>query len=219
MQPSLSIDVYFDLICPWCLIGKRHLSQAMAQLQQDMPQVEIEVAWHSVQLLAHLPDEGVDFTSFYIDRLGSAEAVRLRQAQVNQAAAGAGVHINFSRIARMPNTRKAHQLLAFAAGQLAAPQLDTLLERLLAAHFSQGKDLSDPDLLRGLAAEQHLDLIALDAWMAAGRGQPEPIEVPGVPFFVFNRLVARSGAQAPAILLDAMRQALAKARQGEACAA
>lgn len=214
MKSSLSIEVYVDLICPWCLIGKRHLSLAIAQLQQETPDLEMGLKWQSVQLLPHTPDEGVDFTAFYLDRLGSPDAVRMRQAQVLAAAATAGVVIDFARIQRMPNTRRAHQLMAFAAEQLDVVRTEVLLDRLLAAHFNRGENLNDMDMLRGLAAVQGLDLMALDAWVSTNQGLPKPIELPGVPFFVFNRVHALSGAQAPDALLAVMRQSLR-----EVCAA
>ena len=211
-KSTLIVDVYVDLICPWCLIGKRHLSVAIAQLQQEIPDLEIDLKWQSVQLLPYVPDEGVDFTAFYLDRLGSPDAVRMRLAQVLAAAATAGVTIDFARIQRMPNTRRAHQVMAFAVEQLDEKHTEVLLDRLLAAHFNRGENLNDMDMLRGLAATQGLDLMALDAWMATSQGLPKPIELSGVPFFVFNRLHALSGAQSPDALLAVMRQSLHKAR-------
>ncbi|UUZ76020.1 DsbA family protein [Polaromonas sp. P1(28)-13] len=66
MTQKLSIDVYFDLICPWCLIGKRHLNQALAELVQMAPGIEVSVNWHSVQLVPGVPAEGLDFVEFYL---------------------------------------------------------------------------------------------------------------------------------------------------------
>lgn len=210
MSQELVIDVYVDLICPWCLIGKRHLDQALAELARTAPEVAPEVRWHSVQLLQDLPAEGRDFLEFYIHRKGSLEAVRQGQERVQQAAAQAGAEVNFAAIRRMPNTLQAHQLLAFADTRQSPAQRDLLLERLLAAHFTRGEDLGDRATLLAIAREFDLPTAELDQWLESGMGKPESLDVPGVPFFVFNRRYALSGAQPPELLLSGMRQALQK---------
>jgi predicted DsbA family dithiol-disulfide isomerase len=207
MSSELHIDVYFDLICPWCLIGKRHLNLALAQLAQEAPDIEVSLQWHSVQLIPDVPAAGLDFAEFYLQRLGSAEAVRARQAQVRAAAQAAGVELDFGRIKRFPNTLRAHQLFAFAARHLAADQLEAMLERLFAAYFNRGEDLGDMATVRAIAVEWGLDVSALQTWIDAGQGLPKPVGVPGVPFFVFNRVQALSGAQPPATLLAALQSA------------
>ncbi|MBH2010520.1 MAG: DsbA family oxidoreductase [Xanthomonadaceae bacterium] len=208
MSQELIIDVYVDLICPWCLIGKRHLDQSLAELARTDPEVAVEVRWHSVQLLPDLPVEGRDFTDFYIQRKGSAEAVRQGQERVQQAALGAGAEVNFSIIARMPNTLLAHQLLAFSSTRQTPQQHVQLLERLLAAHFSRGEDLGKRATLLAIAQDFDLPMAELHQWLDSGMGKPMPLDVPGVPFFVFNHRFALSGAQPPELLLSGMRQAL-----------
>lgn len=208
MTQELVIDVYVDLICPWCLIGKRHLDQALAELARTDPDVVAEVRWHSVQLLQDLPPEGRDFTEFYIQRKGSAQAVRQGQERVKQAALSAGAEVNFAIIARMPNTLLAHQLLAFSSTRLTPQQHVQLLERLLAAHFSRGEDLGERATLLAIAQDFDLPIAELSQWLDSGMGKPTPLDVPGVPFFVFNQRFALSGAQPPELLLSGMRQAL-----------
>lgn len=207
MAQELVIDVYFDLICPWCLIGKRQLDWALAALARTDPEVAVDVRWHSVQLLPDLPVQGMDFTAFYIQRLGSAQAVRQRQEQVRQAAVGAGALVNFSSMARMPNTLQAHQLLAFASTRQTPHQHAQLLERLLAAHFSRGENLGERATLLVIAQGFDLPMAELSHWLESGLGKPLPLEVPGVPFFAFNHRVFLSGAQPPGLLLSSMRQA------------
>jgi predicted DsbA family dithiol-disulfide isomerase len=213
MTPTLRIDVYFDLICPWCLIGKRHLNQALAQLVQRVPGVQVNVAWHSVQLIPEVPAEGLDFAEFYLHRLGSADAVRARQAQVREAAHRAGAVVDFARILRFPNTRQAHQLFSFAASHLAPLETEQLLERLFEAYFNLGEDLSERATLKAIAAQHGLDTPELDAWMACEQWQPVNIQVPGVPFFVFNQSKQLSGAQPVEVLLAAMLQSIGNASE------
>lgn len=213
MTPTLSIDVYFDFICPWCLIGKRHLNQALAQLVQMVPSVRVNVAWHSVQLIPDVPAGGLDFSEFYLLRLGSAKAVHARQAQVREAAHRAGAELDFARILRFPNTRRAHQLFSFAASHLEPIETEMLLDRLFEAYFNRGEDLSDRATLRTIAAKYGLDTPELNAWMACEQWQPAKIRVQGVPYFVLNRSIQLSGAQAVDVLLTAMLQSVCKANE------
>lgn len=208
---ALEIDVYVDLICPWCLIGKRYLDQAITALRHGAPETQVDVHWHSVQLLPNAPAQGWDFHAFYLQRLGSAEAMRQRQVQVNAAAARAGFQIDFAGMARMPNTLQAHQLLDFASTRLSSTRFADLLERLFAAHFQRGEDLGTRATLLAIAGSMGLDVAALAQCLDAGHGQPSALDVPGVPFFVFNRQLALSGAQQPEVLLGAMRQASTQA--------
>lgn len=141
MKQLLSVEVFFDFVCPWCLIGQRHLQAALLHLQREQPQVQVQLQWRGVQLLPGLPASGVPFHAFYLQRLGSEEAVRERQAQVRAAARVVGEDIDFSRIRRMPNTGNAHRLLQRAAQLLEAGQLEALLAQLFIAYFHQGRDL------------------------------------------------------------------------------
>lgn len=211
---TLRIDAYVDLICPWCLIGKAQLGQALAQLAETAPEVRVDLQWQSVQLIPDVPAEGWPFEAFYLRRLGSPEAVRARRAQVLEAASRAGVHIAYERIARFPNTARAHRLLALARQRLDSAGLDELLDRLYAAYFSQGEDLGDPATLAAIGARQGLDPQQLRSQLADAPAPLPSSGVSGVPFFVFNRQLALSGAQSPLTLLAAMREALARTAPG-----
>lgn len=212
MSRSLHIEVFFDFICPWCLIGKRQLERALAELRASQPDVEVELAWHGVQLLPDMPVGGVPFAEFYLRRLGSEQAVRMRQAQVREAAAAAGLGIDFARILRMPNTADAHRLLQRAAAIGTAAQVEALLERLFAAYFHNGEDLGDPATL--LIAAESCGFATTDlADCLYGDGRPFLGEAAGmagggVPCFVFDRHLTVSGAQSSEVLLGAMRAAL-----------
>ena len=218
MTPALRIDVFFDFICPWCLIGKRQLERALVQLRASQADVEVELVWHGVQLLPDMPVQGEPFAEFYRQRLGSAEAVRMRQAQVQQAAAAAGLEIDLAGIARMPNTADAHRLLACAAGLGSAAQREALLERLFAAYFRNDEDLGDTASLLAIAEACGFEPAQL-APSLRGDGTPFVGEADGmagngVPYFVFDRRLAVSGAQPAEVLLGAMTEALAhSARQ------
>jgi predicted DsbA family dithiol-disulfide isomerase len=212
MKKMLLIEAYFDFICPWCLIGKRQLERALAQLRTRHPDVEVDLVWHGVQLLPHLPAQGEPFAAFYLNRLGSAEAVRLRQAQVQQAAAVAGLEISLASIATMPNTADAHRLMQRADALATPAQRDALLERLFAAYFEKGEDLGDGDTLLTIAESCGFDRAALADCI---RGDGAPFvgltngAAGGVPHFIFGQRLAVSGAQPVEVLLKAMNAALA----------
>ncbi|SEN54091.1 Predicted dithiol-disulfide isomerase, DsbA family [Pseudomonas sp. ok272] len=210
MSGRLRIDVFFDFICPWCLIGKRQLERAQDLLRIQQPDVEITTVWHGVQLLPHLPVQGEPFADFYLNRLGSAEAVTMRQAQVQQAAAAVELPIDLSRIVTMPNTADAHRLLARVSVQGNAAQRDALLERLFAAYFQNGEDIGCRETLIAIARSCGFDA---DAVADCLQGDASPFvgtcgAANGVPSFQFDRRLTVVGAQPAQALLDAMCEAL-----------
>jgi predicted DsbA family dithiol-disulfide isomerase len=211
VKQTLSVEVLFDFICPWCLIGQRQLQAALLLLQREQPQVQVELQWRGVQLLPGLPANGLPFHAFYVQRLGSEQAVRERQAQVRAAASVVGEDIDFTRIRRMPNTANAHRLLQRASSLLGAAQLEAMLAQMFIAYFHQGRDLGDSRVLLaiaqscGLEAAQVADCLRDDGSPfldGAGRAGS------AVPRFRFNQGRLIAGAQPAEVLLAAMLEAL-----------
>ncbi|MFC6921213.1 DsbA family oxidoreductase [Microbulbifer taiwanensis] len=208
----MRIDIYFDLICPWCLIGKRNLESALEILARQHAQIRPELHWQPVQLLADIPGQGLPFNEFYQRRLGGPEAVRLRQAQVRRAAEGAAVEIAFERISVMPNTARAHRLLAIAGQQNGAAQHADLLEHLFCAYFQQGEDIGDTDTLRRIARGVGLDAKGIERALnsAAPLSRRESQRAAqGVPYFVFDNRGTVAGAVDADTLVAVMRRTLA----------
>jgi predicted DsbA family dithiol-disulfide isomerase len=213
----LSIDVSFDLICPWCLIGKRHLETAITQLRVEQPDVDVTVEWRSVPLIPDTPLEGLPYRDFYVARLGSPAAVAARQSQVLDAALHAGLELALTRIETFPNTLLAHRLVRFARLEAGPAAAAALIENLFTRYFTGAENIGDPQVLRA----------ALDACGIATPGLPEtPLshDLPwlpplqdvvhrggtGVPFFVVDGKLGVSGAVPPAVLVQAMQRALAQ---------
>ncbi len=204
---NIRIDVWFDLICPWCWIGKRHLKDALASFNERHPDVGVEVHWHSVQLIPDVPPQGWPYKLFYEHRLGGPAAVRARQAQVQQAAARAGLHIHYDRLSVFPNTWQAHRLLSLAQQQLPPDPLDALLDDLFKAYFQEGCNLGDVIALNTLAKAHGLDLSHIEE-LETSATWALPANLSGVPFFVFDQTHALSGAQPPEALTSAMEACL-----------
>ncbi|WP_101049461.1 DsbA family oxidoreductase [Macromonas nakdongensis] len=210
MSRSLNVDVYFDLICPWCLIGKRHLRDALAALHAEAPEVEVALTWHSLSLIPLVPAQGLPFAEFYRQRLGSEAAVQRRQAEVRAAAERAGVPLRFDRIQTFPNTRMAHLLVQRVGAQAGAAAAEAVIDRLFDGYFVRGEDLGDAEALVALGRDWGLEPEALRQHLRAGQ-LPESgpwAAGAGVPLFVFNGLRSVVGAQPVERLLQVMRQSL-----------
>ncbi|CAD5107442.1 DsbA family protein [Zestomonas carbonaria] len=211
---TLSVEMSFDFICPWCLIGKRNLDRALRRLRALRPEQAIELRWRGRQLLPFVPAEGLPFAEFYLGRLGSESAVLARLAQVQAAAALAGVDIDLQRIQSMPNTANAHRLLERAADLGSPAQLEALLERLFAAYFQHGEDLGDRATLLSTAQSCGFDPQWLEPVL---RDDARPfierdteLRGTGVPGFVFGGRLAQVGAQQPEVLLHSLQRACAR---------
>ncbi|OTG82299.1 DsbA family oxidoreductase [Acinetobacter sp. ANC 4648] len=211
IKRKLNVDVFFDFICPWCLIGKRQLQAAIKQLHQSNPDVEVKLFWHGVQLIPDLPVEGVPFQAFYLKRLGSVTSVRMRQTQVRQAANVIGVDIDFDRIIRMPNTAKAHYLMENALKVGRQEQCDMLLEQLFAAYFHHSEDIGDIEVLLKIAEFCGFSAATLSKNL---NQSDEPFRSAntggnGVPYFIFDGRSTLAGAHSADVLYKAMLEALA----------
>lgn len=221
-RPVLTIEAFFDFICPWCLIGKRNLDAAVSRFAQSRPEVKVKVQWRSHQLLPWTPLDGMPYQAFYRDRLGSDEAVAARRAQVQQAGRDAGVAFAFDRIEVLPNTAAAHDLVAFAARRGASTQSAALIDRLLTAYFMEGENIGDYAVLERLGLECGLEREALAARLSASRRLADPTgqrveeatranpHVSGVPYVVFNTVYSLSGVYSPVAIASAMALAVDK---------
>ncbi|MGA7815854.1 DsbA family oxidoreductase [Caballeronia sp.] len=213
---SVTVDVHFDFICPWCLIGKRNLDAAVTYLASLRPDVSVKVRWHSHQLLPDMPVDGVPYQAFYVARLGSPGAVAARRAQVQKAAEAAGVELMFDRIEVMPNTRAAHRLVAWATTTGAAIKPALLIDRLFTGYFIDGEDIGSPDVLERIGLACGLDAARLaEHFTTSGREDnmtlpcsPQADDVQGVPHFVVNSALSLSGAYSPGAIVDAMLRSI-----------
>jgi predicted DsbA family dithiol-disulfide isomerase len=207
----MRIEIWSDVVCPWCFIGKRRLEQALARLREMPAAPDVNVAWLPFQLNPDLPETGIDRADYLRRKFGHAAP----QIYARMAGAGrsVGIAFAFDAIARQPNTVAAHQLIALAGS---AGRQDQMVETLFRAYFLEGADLTQRATLIALAQRSGIDparaAACLDdplqrqAVLDAERDGRE-LGVEGVPLFLFNRRLAVSGAHEPQVLLGAIEQA------------
>ncbi|WP_243074892.1 DsbA family protein [Microbacterium sp. SS28] len=222
----IRIDVWSDIACPWCYIGKRNLENGLADVSTDADAPVVEVTYHSFELS---PDTPVDFAGGEADYLATHKGISRDQAQqmlerVTGVAAEAGLEYRFDLL-KHTNTVKAHELLHFAKEQ--GRQLE-LAERLMSAYFTEGRNLGLEDELADLAADAGLDRdAALEAlqsgrYLAAVRAdqaQAQAYGINGVPFFVIDGKYGVSGAQPAEAFAQIARQVWAERAEGDEDAA
>ena len=199
----LTLDVFSDVVCPFCFIGRRKLEQALA----EEPAGDIEVRWRAFQLNPELPPEGSNHREMLIAKFGSAEAVDAAHERIAAMGREVGIAFDFGAAERVPNTFLAHRAIALAAREGRA---DAAVEACFAAHFERGMDIGDAAVLVPLlVAEAGLDADALWAALDAGEGAQEverdlvlahQAGIHAVPCFIAGERVALSGAHEPALL-------------------
>jgi len=211
---TLTIDVVSDVVCPWCYIGKRKLEAALA-LPEAAGLPPVVVRWHPFQLNPDMPQDGMPRKQYLEDKFGGPERAAAIYERVRAAGSAVGLNLNIDGITRQANTLAAHALIGFA--QQDDRDGSDVKERLLKAYFVENRDIGDVDVLTAIAAEAGLDADAARAFITSAEereavsesdAQARQLGVTGVPFFIFNRQLAVSGAQDPETLLAAMRQAV-----------
>ena len=215
---AVKLAIYSDVVCPWCLVGKRRLERALDEvgLRQDA-----EIAWLPFELNPDMPAEGRARADYRAAKFGAARSAAL-DAEMTARGHEDGIAFAFDRQTRTPNTRRAHMLIAHAS---AIGQADPVVEALFRAYFEQARDIGDPATLLDIAVAAGLD--RGDAEEAIGddhlRHEVEQLEargyelgITGVPFFIVDQRWAVSGAQPSATWVAALRdKVLAERRETE----
>lgn len=218
----LDIDFVSDFVCPWCFLGKTRLSRALEQVRDNHPDLEVRVNWLPFFLNPDTPAAGEPYRPFLEAKFGGRRGADEILARVVEAAAPDGLQFAFDRIATRPHTLLAHRLSYRAQSQgHTAAQINALGEALFAAHFQQGRDIGDIATLVDIAVETAGDRREdVEAYLESDEdaatvkrmaAQLQKQGVNGVPFFIFNRRLAVSGAQTSAALGAAVLQSIQNA--------
>ncbi|MFN3600347.1 MAG: DsbA family oxidoreductase [Dietzia sp.] len=218
----MRIDIWSDVVCPFCWIGKRHLEAALEAFRTEHPGTEVEVVWRAFELDPAAPrhgESGVEESSAqmlsrkYGMTLAEAEAGQEKMAERFREL---GLEFDW-RSTTTSSTFDAHRLASLAADHGLSDEVDEALRR---AYFTDGQRLSDPEVLRRVGIEAGVPADAVDRVLTGdefGDRVREDIEaargigVKGVPFFVLDGRLAVSGAQP----VEVFRQALDQARAGQ----
>ena len=213
------IDVYSDVICPWCYVGKRRLERALKQLNGSVP---VHISWRPFQLNPTMPKSGMDRRQYLEAKFGGPEAAQSIYDQVATAGAAERIPFAFDRIVRTPNTFTAHRLI-WLAGHRGTQ--DEIVEMLFRHYFVEGGDIGNVDTLSHAAANAGLDRATVEAFLNSDEGVESVkaeeaaghrLGIRGVPYFILNGTAALSGAQPPEQFLAAFRQIDAGVTMGKA---
>ena len=207
----MQIDIWSDIACPWCYVGKRRFEQALARFPH---RDDITVRWRSFELDPGAPESHDEPQAELLARKYNVpvEQARAMNARMAAAAAEEGLTFHFDRV-RVGNTFDAHRLVHLAER---SGRQDAMKERLMRAYLTEGEAIGRRDVLQRLGEEVGLDAAQVRATLAgdtyasevrADELQARQLGINGVPFFVLGGKYGVSGAQSAELLLEAMTQA------------
>jgi predicted DsbA family dithiol-disulfide isomerase len=209
----VSVEIWSDVVCPWCYIGKRRFEVAVAELDGE---IDIDVVFRPYQLdPTASPGKAGPVIDAYAKKFGGSERAQELIDHVTAVAAESGIEFRMDR-ALQANTLLAHRLLWFA--QTKGQQLE-MKERLLKAYFNDGLDIGDAGTLTTCATEVGLDHEEVTAFLASDEGGEEvraelqaaiDLEITGVPAFVFDGKWIVPGAQEPDTFVQVLRRVVSK---------
>jgi predicted DsbA family dithiol-disulfide isomerase len=210
----MRIEVWSDVVCPWCYIGKRRLERALEEFEHADA---VEVVYRSFELDPAAPRRATEPVVEVLARKygGGVENARAMMVRVTEVAAAEGLEYHLDQTLR-GNTVDAHRLLHLALDEHGPRSQATLKEALLAAYFTRVEDVADAEVLRKVAVEAGLDparvdqVLAGDEYAEAVRddvAQARALGATGVPFFVVDRRYGVAGAQPVEVLGEVLAKA------------
>jgi predicted DsbA family dithiol-disulfide isomerase len=214
-ERALRVEVYSDVICPWCYVGKRRLERALKEWRDD---VGVEVKWRPFQLNPTMPKDGMDRTAYLTAKFGSLDAFKEMEHHLLEAGRAEQIPFAFEKIAWTPNTLLAHRLIWYAGTK---GHQDAVVDRLFRGYFEEGLDIGSLSILveladqAGLRANEFLTSEEGVAEVKAEESVGHKLGVRGVPYFLLDGTYGISGAQPPEIFLSAFRRRGADRSEGK----
>jgi len=211
--PRARLDIVSDVVCPWCYIGKHRLERALEQLGGS---IALDIRWRPFELNPTLPAAGMDRREYCTLKFGSIERARQLYENVAANAHADGLPMHVERIARTPNTRRAHRLIELAYEQDCQ---DAVVDALFEAYFVDGRDIGDRATLLTIGSASGIAPAVVDAALADDSGDDaierrehaaHELGVSGVPAFLYNDRLLFSGAQSPQTIALAIQRAAAR---------
>jgi predicted DsbA family dithiol-disulfide isomerase len=208
---KLTVDVWSDVVCPWCYVGKRRLEAALAKFPH---RADVELVWRSFELDPSAPRIAVgDHAERIAKKYGRTKA-QVQEMTRNLTALAAAEGLDFQlEASRSGNTFDAHRVLHLASEHGVQ---DAVKERFFRGYMTEKEAIGDPDVLVRLGAEAGLDAEEIRAVLASDRYAKEvrdeenaarQLQISGVPFFVLGGKIGVSGAQPVSVLLGALEEA------------
>lgn len=201
------VQIFSDVICPWCFIGLRHLEQA----EELHGGVALEINWRSFLLNPQMPRAGMDRGRYLSQKFGTSATSFYNH--IADAAAGAGLEVDFAAIKRTPDSRPAHHLVHAAKSAGGHQEATAVKRELFRAYFQAGLDIGDDSVLKTIADKHQLDFpTAPEASHQTERdiSTSQKMHIQGVPYFIIAGEWALSGAQPPRAFLPLFDAAIAK---------
>ena len=212
----MKIEIWSDIACPWCYVGKRRFEQALHEFEHAG---DVEIVWRSFELDPHAPRTYAESQDELLAKKYGmpVEKARAMNERMTGEARKEGLDFHLDRV-RVGNTFDAHRLVHLAAE---SGRADAMKERLMRAYFTEGEAVGDPATLVRLGAEMGFDearvreVVNGDAYAAdvrADEARARSFGISGVPFFAIDERYGVSGAQPTEVLLGALRQAYEEAQ-------
>lgn len=206
-EKGLHIEVYSDVVCPWCYVGKRRLERALTEFGGAA-----RIAWRPFQLNPTMPKDGMDRTAYLEAKFGSLDSFRQLEEHVLAAGASERIAFAFEKIARAPNTFLAHRLIWLAEREGCQ---DAVVDSLFRGYFEKGADIGSIPTLVRLAARAGLNEEIVERYLQSDEDTAEvkaeeaaghKLGIRGVPYFIVNGTYAISGAQPSGRFVETLKQ-------------
>ena len=206
MTTTLRVDIFSDIICPWCLIGYHRLSQAV----DSEPDIDVDIHWLPFELNPDMPAEGMNRRAYLEAKFGGPDGAERVYGRIASVLDEEGIEHDLSAIRRTPSTLAAHRLLALAEILGRGTELK---RRLFGAYFREGRDIGRASVLLDCARDVGMDSEQARDWLDGDDGlehvrsleaDARRLGIQGVPHFILERKWSIPGAQP----VDVMRQAL-----------
>lgn len=211
----MKVEIWSDVVCPWCYIGKKKFEDAVANLAAEGTQLDLEITFRPFQLDPSAPVGGTSpVREAYAKKFGGPEKADKILAHVTQVAADTGITFNMDRALRA-NTLRAHRMMFLALRERGPVAQREMKQALLEAYFTDGKNVADDDVLIDAAARAGIERELAESWLASDDGDAEvrrdiveagDLGITAVPTFVIDGKWAIPGAQDTEVFERALRR-------------
>ena len=199
----IQIDLFSDIICPWCYIGRSRLQKAL----EARKGLDVCINWRAFQLNPDMPLEGIPRSQYLALKFGDKNRADSIYKNINRAGELEGLKFNFEKISHTPNTVLAHRFITLSKQ---TGNSEKVVEKLFEAYFVDGLNIGSPEILKDIAVDTKMNTKEFDAYLESEQGIGEVNSdtkfaytngITGVPYFIFNKQFSITGAQEPTAFL------------------